>query len=368
MIKRNKITLIISSLVILLPMLIGVLGEKILPPEIAVHWGFSGEADGFMRPSVAFLILPLILLAAHWLCAILVDVFDKRADEQNIKVQRLVLWILPVISFAVSGMMLMVALGYTKNLVGFIFLFFGALFIAIGNYMPKMSRSVTMGIKIKWTLANEENWNATHRFAGKVYVILGFVSLLAMPLPMKAFPFVIVAIILLCVLLPIIYSYRFYQKQLAEGKVTKEDCEKGYKEIVKNPKRARVIVVVASVLLAIFLFLIMFTGKIEISVGDTSLTLDATFWQEMTIKYEDIDSVELREEKIGGMKVGGFNSAKLLLGSFQNEEFGVFTRYTYTNCHTSIVLRVDERVIVINEKTDDQTRALYAELLLKMAR
>ena len=49
MIKNNKIKFIISSLIILLPMLIGIFGGKLLPEEIAVHWGLNGEADGYTR-------------------------------------------------------------------------------------------------------------------------------------------------------------------------------------------------------------------------------------------------------------------------------------------------------------------------------
>ncbi|HAF86254.1 MAG TPA: hypothetical protein DCG32_07825 [Sphaerochaeta sp.] len=34
--------------------------------------------------------------------------------------------------------------------------------------MPKCKHNYTVGIRIPWTLASEENWNRTHRFAGPV--------------------------------------------------------------------------------------------------------------------------------------------------------------------------------------------------------
>ncbi len=367
MIKRNKIKLIISSVVTLIPMLIGFFADKILPENIAVHWNLSGEADGFGSPKLIFILIPLILLAVHWLCVILTSVMDK-GNEQNDKVMGLVFWIIPVISLSSCGMVFATALGYASKIGFMVLAIIGAAFIIVGNYMPKTTRNLTMGIKIKWAQANDENWQATHRFGGKIMVAAGFACLLAMPLPEKILPFLFIAIILCIAILPTVYSYRFYKRQLAEGKVTKEDYEAGYKEIVKNPKQARAVIIVISVLLAILLFFLMFVGEVETTVGDDSLTLDATFWQETTINYEDIDSIELRGEKVGGIKVGGFNSAKLLLGTFQNEEFGVFTRYTYTKSQTSIVLRVDERVIVIGEKTDETTRALYEELSAKIAK
>ena len=38
---------------------------------------------------------------------------------------------------------------------------------------------------------------------------------------------------------------------------------------------------------------------------------------------------ELREGNVDGTRIGGFGSFRLLLGFFENEEFGTYTRYTY---------------------------------------
>ena len=59
----------------------------------------------------------------------------------------------------------------------------GLMFAAIGNYFPKCRPNRTVGIRIIWTLGSEENWNATHRFAGKVWVIGGLIMVLAALLP-----------------------------------------------------------------------------------------------------------------------------------------------------------------------------------------
>jgi uncharacterized membrane protein len=254
-------------------MLIGVFGGSFLPDEMAVHWGLDGEADGWMSPTYAFLIIPPIFLAVHWLCVILTNVLDKNAAEQNRKLMKIVLWIIPVISVGAFGMMVMGALGYTSSMLGLVYLLIGIPFIIIGNYMPKTSRNRTMGIKIKWTLANDENWAATHRFAGKVYVIVGFICLLGMALPSVALPIVLISVILICVILPIVYSYRFYKKQIREGRVTKGEYEREYTAMVKNKKIGIIIAIVSLALVAV----IMFTGSIKFDVGESALDIDATF-------------------------------------------------------------------------------------------
>lgn len=59
-----------------------------------------------------------------------------------------------------------------------VFFFIGVMFIGIGNYMPKLKQNYTIGIKVPWTLNSEENWNMTHRMAGKVYVVAGVISII----------------------------------------------------------------------------------------------------------------------------------------------------------------------------------------------
>ena len=49
MLKKNKIKVIISSIIILLPALFGIIMWNDLPDIITTHWGADGNADGFKR-------------------------------------------------------------------------------------------------------------------------------------------------------------------------------------------------------------------------------------------------------------------------------------------------------------------------------
>ncbi len=366
LLKRNKGKLIASSIVILLPMLIALVGEKLLPEKIAVHWGLDGAEDGFMNSSLTFLVLPAVLLAIHWLCMILTVVLDKNA-EQNKKMFGLVFWIIPAISLSCCGMILATALGYMTKVSAFLFLLLGLSFIIIGNYMPKTTRNVTMGIKLRWTLANDDNWYATHRFAGKLYVVMGLLCLVAIPLPPAVFPFVAIVLILACGIVPPLYSYRFYRKQLREGTATKEDYENSFGEVVTHKKGALIFTVIFTIVLLIGLSVVMFTGKLKTTAGEDALTVKASFSGDLVINYDEIDAVEYRADGVDGERIMGFGSAKLLLGTFENEEFGTYTRYTYTGNNPCIVLRVDQKIIVLAAENAESTKELYENLLEKIA-
>ena len=86
-----------------------------------------------------------------------------------------------------------------------------ALFV-VGNYLPKCRQNYMIGIKLPWTLDNEENWDYTHRMAGKWWIIGGVLTIL---LGFQKFVDPIgaaVGIILIVTLIPAIASYIYYKK------------------------------------------------------------------------------------------------------------------------------------------------------------
>lgn len=211
MLKANKKTLIIASIVILLPVLIGIVLWNRLPDRMAIHFGMNNEADGFSSRAVAVFGLPLFLLAVEWLCA---AVMANDPKKQNIspKMFSFSLWIAPVISLITAAAMYSFNLGYQVNFTFAVELMLGVLFIIIGNYLPKARQNYTMGIKIPWTLANEENWNLTHRLAGYLWVI-GGILMVIVSLTGTGGAGWLILIVALIVLIPCIYSYWLHVKK-----------------------------------------------------------------------------------------------------------------------------------------------------------
>ena len=209
MLKKNKATLILTTLVMLLPMLIGLLLWDQLPDPMPSHWNIHGVVDGWSSKTFAVFGLPGMLIGIHWIC-VLAPYADPKAANYTPKMLMLVLWICPVLSLVINSMVFAAALGYAISIEIIIPLLSGILFIIIGNLLPKCRQSYTMGIKLPWTLHNEENWNKTHRFGGKVWVI-GGVIIMATALVGSFWLMMIVTAVM--VILPTIYSYCLYRKQ-----------------------------------------------------------------------------------------------------------------------------------------------------------
>ena len=210
MIKKNWKVLTLTTIVMLLPVLAGLILWNQLPEKMPTHWNAAGEVDGWSSKPFAIFGLPLIMVAAQWLCMLGTAADPKRKNHPE-KVLHLVLWIIPVLSVVLHAVTYATALGHSVPIEVVMPILIGLIFTIIGNYMPKCKQNYTIGIKIPWTLDNEENWNKTHRFAGFLWTICG---LLIMLTGFFGGFWVFLPITLLMVLAPIIYSYILHRKGL----------------------------------------------------------------------------------------------------------------------------------------------------------
>ena len=214
LIKKYLRTLIISSLVLLIPVIVGLLLWDKLPDPMPSHWNIHGEVDGWTSKAFTVFGMPALMLALQWVC-LFACTADPRYKNYNSKMLKLALWICPAIGLILCCMVYPQAMGYSVPIEIIMPLLVGALFIAVGNWLPKCEQTYTMGIKLPWTYASEANWNATHRFGGKVWFFGGIVTMLTAFL--GSFWILIVVLILMCAL-PTIYSYRYYVKYEKEQK------------------------------------------------------------------------------------------------------------------------------------------------------
>lgn len=332
MITKYQKELIVSSIVILLPAFV-----SLWVPELHSLW------------------LPcLSLLAGQWLC-FLISAADPGNRGRNEKPLRLVLWIMPILSLLCAGLSYALSAGISLSVGRITTLCLGLMFAAIGNYLPKCRRNYTIGIKVTWALASDENWNATHRFAGKVWVIGGVAVMLAALLPEGWNVFAAVLGAVVVSVIPTFYSYRYYKGQLARGE--KPD------PLPTLSSRYWKISAAVAVAILVFVAVMLFSGKVETTFGDDSFTVRGSYYGSQTVAYGDIDSVELRQDDVPGSRLFGVGSYRLLLGTFRNAEFGTYTRYTYYKPESCVVVRMGEKVLVLSGKDKAETQKIYDQLL-----
>ena len=209
--KKYSWKIIFSSLIILMPMFAGFILWNDLPEQIPIHWNWQGEADGWSSKLFAVAGLPVIMLLMHLFC-VWATSGDEKNKTQSGKIFTLVLCVVPAASLFVGVITYSAALGEIFSITRVMPVVFGVLFICIGNYMPKCKPNRTIGIRVKWTFESDENWNATHRFAGRVWMVGGLMVLLTVFLPENILSAALVSLLAITGAVPIIYSYLFSKK------------------------------------------------------------------------------------------------------------------------------------------------------------
>ena len=213
MLKKYRKTLIITTVISLLPVLAGLILWDRLPEKLPMHFNAAGEVDGWAGKAVGVFAMPAFFVAVQWLCAVGSFKMDPKANNLNDKVMGLVLWFIPVMSVLMHTLVYCTALGMEMNVQIVIPVLIGLVMIAIGNWLPKCKQTYTLGIRLPWTLENEDNWNRTHRFAGPVWVVCGMI-IVAGGLIGGAFLWVMLAALLTMIAAPAVYSYLLFKGKI----------------------------------------------------------------------------------------------------------------------------------------------------------
>ena len=327
MIKKYKGTLICSVLV----MLVGILVGFTMAQSIWIN--------------VFFVVTDCILVTIIF--------YDNRNRQQSSKVIGMVIWMIPVTALIYNGMARLISMDTNSENLFMAVIYFGTglLFMIIGNYLPKVKQNNTIGIRVVWTLQDEENWNATHRFSGKLWVASGVLCMLCGLFGESIAALVLYIVsIMAAAIVSILYSYLFYKKKMAAGEKLK---------IQYNKKT------IVSVFVVIFTIWTLFWGGIDISFHDNDFTVEAQGWSDYTVDYEQIDSISYKENLFqngNDCRTNGMGNLKYGMGNFRNDIYGDYIRDTHASCHSYVVMDIGGKILVVNGADDSETKKIYDTL------
>lgn len=210
-IKINKKLVLFTSILILLPSLVGCVFWNQLPEEIPTHFNLLGQADGYNHKVFAIFGLPALMLLMHWVLLFLM-IKDPKSSNISSKIQVLIYWMIPFVSCLSMISIYGESLGYSMMSGLLAQIFMGVVMIVIGNYLPKTHRNYIIGIRLPWTLESDKNWRKTHRLAGKIWVLGGLLLFLNSFVQIYVY-WVFFLTLLLVVLMPGVYSYQLSKSE-----------------------------------------------------------------------------------------------------------------------------------------------------------
>lgn len=193
-----------------------------LPQTVPTHFGLNGKADDWGSKNMLWAITGILttvsLLVYLLLCNIhKIDTMRTAAENkgQLQKIALIVVLFISVINIWIVG------ITENENIGGevrFVFTAVGILLAILGFYMRNLRPNYFAGIRLPWTLENEENWKKTHSYTSNIWLAGGSVitisSLFFQTVVSMIIMFTAVAFM---AVLPFVYSYRLYKMQKRSG-------------------------------------------------------------------------------------------------------------------------------------------------------
>lgn len=190
-----------------------------LPEMIPTHWGgMDAQPDDWSSRAFGASLIPAILLGM-WALLRILPAIDPRGSNYA-KFGDAFEGIVVSIMLFMLGMhiiMLRAALGHSVAMQRVVPIGVGALFVAIGNLLPRARPNWFVGIRTPWTLSSDRVWEKTHRFGGHLFVATGIVIVLAaLAIPQWAH-IVLVTAVLLCTAAVLTYSYVEWKREQSQA-------------------------------------------------------------------------------------------------------------------------------------------------------
>jgi uncharacterized membrane protein len=92
----------------------------------------------------------------------------------------------------------------------------GLMLVVIGNYMGRAKRNWTVGTRFSWTLADDEVWAKTNRLAGRLFVLVGLISIASALLPAPWNAITMLSAVLATLPITYVYSMVLYKRKHPE--------------------------------------------------------------------------------------------------------------------------------------------------------
>jgi len=147
--------------------------------QVPIHWGPSGEIDGYAAKWVGLLAMPALTVGLVALLA-LIPRIEPRRDHLRRSWTAYLATCVAVLVFTgiIHGVVVLAALGNDVDITAIVLIALGAMFIVIGNFLGKTRSNWFFGIRTPWTLSSELSWARTHRAGGWLFIGEGALVLL----------------------------------------------------------------------------------------------------------------------------------------------------------------------------------------------
>ncbi len=168
-------TFTITSIVCLLPILLGISLWSKLPDAMAIHFNIYGTPDDFASKGFVVFGLPALMVVLQAFCCFINDINAYKHGNRK-KFVTVTKWIIPCLTIVLQIITLGYGLGWALDIRKSVSLIVSVIFLVIGNYLPKFDY-------IKNYDVNTEKARKINRFVGYETVVIGLLFFISIFLP-----------------------------------------------------------------------------------------------------------------------------------------------------------------------------------------
>lgn len=211
--KKIKISIVCMML---LMFIVAAVSLMFLNDTIPTHFGIDGNPDQFGSKYLVLIFPGISLLIG--VSMLLISKYAMVSDNYK-KYMLLTGCILQVMFLVLIVIFILYVLSYVDDFPTFdiskiMMILFGLMFIVMGNFMPKIEKNSTLGLRTKWSMYNETTWQKSHRFTGFMGVIVGVLCLILSLFFNETVNFIILmSLILIFIVSTTIASYIYYKNE-----------------------------------------------------------------------------------------------------------------------------------------------------------
>lgn len=206
--KKSRISLLV---VIVSAVFSAIYAYPLMPDQMATHWNFFGQPDGYMSRWIALILMPVLSLGLYLLTTKFVKSYLAKKAEQPLDPE--VIKNLDSLMVMLLGILLYVHIltivwnaGFHIPIAAWLVPAISLLFYYLGTIMENSKPNPFIGIRTPWALKNEAVWQKTHYLAGILFKTLAIFMLTGITMGGYA-AFMIVIPIITATLFLVIYSY-----------------------------------------------------------------------------------------------------------------------------------------------------------------
>ncbi|HEY5461714.1 MAG TPA: SdpI family protein [Hanamia sp.] len=210
---RNSLIILIA----VLPVIYLAYVYNSLPATVPTHFGLDGKANGYSAKSDLWfwvILINLISIGVYFLIKNLPKIDPKKTAKLSTSAFHKIGFGVVIFMSALSILIIYSGQSDQNNFIKLFYPLMGLFFIYVGNLMHSIKPNYFVGIRVPWALEDPSNWQATHQLGGKLWVAGGLaITILTLLLSQKAAGIVFIIITALLVIIPISYSYLYFQKR-----------------------------------------------------------------------------------------------------------------------------------------------------------